>query len=49
MWKEYETMLMEEEILWFQKSRSKWLVLRDQNSSHFHGIQLLEDKGIRWI
>lgn len=28
IWGEYEKVLQQEELLWFQKSRSKWLILR---------------------
>lgn len=41
IWKEYEEVLGQEEILWFQKSRSKWLAFGDKNSRYFHGITIV--------
>lgn len=38
IWKQYEEVLGQEEIPWFQKSRSKWLGFGDRNSKYFHGI-----------
>ncbi|KAH1042484.1 hypothetical protein GYH30_024671 [Glycine max] len=37
VWKEYEEVLVQEEILRFQKSRPKWLLaFGDHNSNFFH-------------
>lgn len=33
---EYNNVLKEEEILWYQKSREKWVKLGDRNTSFFH-------------
>ncbi|KAG7599606.1 Endonuclease/exonuclease/phosphatase superfamily [Arabidopsis suecica] len=34
--KEFEVVLEQEEVLWFQKSREKWVVLGDRNTTYFH-------------
>ncbi|KAL8139423.1 LOW QUALITY PROTEIN: hypothetical protein V2J09_005444 [Rumex salicifolius] len=34
--KELDEVLEQEEILWFQKSREKWIALGDRNTSFFH-------------
>lgn len=56
---EYEQVLLQEELLWFQKSRSKWLSFGDRNTRFFHGIttvrrcknnyDLLQDDNGNWI
>ena len=33
---------MQEEILWFQKSWSKWLQLGDSNTKFFHGTTIIK-------
>ena len=33
---EYNLVLAQEEMLWFQKSREKWVKFGDQNTSFFH-------------
>lgn len=37
-WKEYETVLAQDEIMWFQKSRARWLQYGDCNTRYFHGV-----------
>lgn len=34
--KEFDTVLEQEETLWFQKSREKWIALGDRNTRYFH-------------
>jgi len=34
--KEYNDVLRQEEILWYQKSRENWVKLGDRNTSFFH-------------
>lgn len=33
---EYQTLLQQEQLHWFQRSRSKWLVQSEQNTKYFH-------------
>ena len=35
-WLDYETVLFEEETLWFQKSQCKWISMGDSNTNYFH-------------
>ena len=59
MWKDYEHILVEEEIYWKQQSRCKWINFGDKNSSYFHRIStnrwrrnrilMLIDENGEWI
>lgn len=59
LWREYEQVLAQEEILWFQKSRSKWLLHGDKNYRFFHGVttvrrrknsfDMLQDSEGNWV
>ncbi|XP_020239804.1 uncharacterized protein LOC109818683 [Cajanus cajan] len=59
LWSEYENILVREELLWFQKSRCKWLCLGDRNTKYFHGttvirrrrnkVEMLQDESGRWV
>lgn len=37
-WREYEQVLDEKELHWFQMSRAKWFYVGDQNAKYFNGI-----------
>lgn len=59
IWREYEEVLVQEEVLWYQKSRSKWLLFGDRNIRYFHGVttirrmknryEALQDDNRLWI
>lgn len=58
VWSKYEEVLIQEEVFWFQKARSKWLAFRDTNSSYFHGttvirrrsrVDIIQDEDDVWI
>jgi hypothetical protein len=38
VWQEYNQVLLQKEVLWYQKSRAKWFCYGDRNTSYFHRI-----------
>jgi hypothetical protein len=46
---EYNHILFQEEILWYQKSREKWKKFGDKNSSFFHAQTIIRRKKIESI
>lgn len=59
LWREYEKVLAQEELLWYQKSRSRWLHFGDRNTRFFHGVtavrrkkntyEILQDENGSWV
>ncbi|KAG7551702.1 Ribonuclease H domain [Arabidopsis thaliana x Arabidopsis arenosa] len=57
--KSFDTLLEQEEVLWFQKSREKFIALGDMNTTFFHTstvirrrrnrIEMLKDSENRWV
>ena len=57
--KEFDVVLEQEEVLWYQKSQEKWIVLGDRNTNYYHTstivrrkrnkIEMLKDDDGRWI
>jgi hypothetical protein len=41
---EYNHILFQEEMLWYQKSREKWIQFGDKNSSFFHAQTIIRRK-----
>lgn len=41
LWWEYEVVLFEEEALWAQKARSRWISQGDRNTKYFHSITMV--------
>lgn len=44
LWKEYNTVLIQEELLWAQKSRCMWLKYGDRNTNFFHTATIIRRK-----
>lgn len=44
IWKKHQEVSRQKELLWFQRSRSKWLSYGDSNTRYFHGVTSIK----RW-
>lgn len=42
--KEFDVVLEQEEVLWYQKSREKWIVLGDRNTTYYHTSNIVRRK-----
>lgn len=42
--KEFEEVLEQEEVIWFQKSREKWIALGERNTKYFHTSTIIRRK-----
>ncbi|XP_028778309.1 uncharacterized protein LOC114734823 [Neltuma alba] len=40
LWEEYNRVLLQEELIWYQKSRCKWLQWGDKNTRYFHATSI---------
>ena len=57
--KEFDVVLEQEEMLWYKKSREKWIVFGDRNTNYYHTntivrrkmnrIEMLKDDEGRWV
>jgi len=57
--KEFDIVLEQEETLWYQKSRERWIVLGDRNTTYFHTstvirrrrnrIEMLKNNEDQWV
>ena len=58
-WGKYEKLLIQQEVTWYQRARSKWLLFSDKNTKFFHAstvskqrrnnIEKLKTKEGQWI
>ncbi|KAF7812645.1 Serine/threonine protein phosphatase 7 long form isogeny [Senna tora] len=44
LWHEYEQVLLQEELIWYMKARSKWLSFGDRNTKYFHASTMTRRK-----
>jgi len=44
LWKEYNMVLQQEELFWYQKSREKWVQYGDRNTKFFHSMTMTRRK-----
>ncbi|XP_072064218.1 uncharacterized protein [Arachis hypogaea] len=59
LWKDYEKILIQEEVMWFQKSSCKWIEFGNRNTKFFHGttlarrrrnkVESLQDSDGNWV
>ncbi|XP_028783726.1 uncharacterized protein LOC114739817 [Neltuma alba] len=44
LWKEHSKLVAQEELIWFQKSRCKWLQWGDRNTKFFHASTTIQQR-----
>ena len=44
LWEEYEKLLIQKEVTWYQKFPSKWLLYGDKNTNFFHASTIVQKK-----
>ena len=44
LWRELDSLLLQEEVFWFQKARKDWLQYGDRNTKFFHSSTLIRRK-----
>lgn len=44
LWKEFNKVTLQEEFIWFQKSRYKWLKWGDRNTKYFYATAVIRTK-----
>ena len=52
LWSDYEKVLIQEELIWYQKSRNKWLTYEDnldKNTKYFHASTVTRRKRKRIV